>query len=44
MPPMVTVDESDGTVQVCVMLSTPENTERDVSFTLASRNGTGLCR
>ena len=42
MPLVVTVEENDGTIQVCATLSTPENTERGVSFILASRNGTGL--
>ena len=42
MPPVVAVEENDGTIQVCATLSAPENTQRDVSFTLAFRNGTGL--
>ena len=41
IPPMVSVGEEDGMVQVCATLSAVEDTERDLTITLATSNGTG---
>ena len=41
VPAMLSVAEDEGTVQVCVTLSL--STEVDITVTLATRDGTGMC-
>ena len=37
----VLVDEGDGNVQVCAVLSSQEDTERDFDIVIATMDGTG---
>ena len=41
VPTMLSVGEGNGTVQVCILLSAMEDTERDFLVMLAASNGTG---
>lgn len=41
VPAMIDVDEGNGMVQVCAMLTTSENITRPFSIILATRDGTG---
>ncbi len=38
---MLSVGEGDGMVQVCVILSAVEDTERNVNISLSTSDGTG---
>lgn len=38
---MISLNEGDGIIQVCVMLSTVEISERDFIIALATNDGTG---
>ena len=42
VPSMISLNEGDGTVQVCVTLSTIEISERDFIIELATNDGTGI--
>ncbi len=41
MLPMMSVGEGGGMAQVCALLSVMNNTERNISLTLATSDGTG---
>ena len=43
VPDVLSVAEDEGTVQVCATLITPFVTEFDITVTLATSNGTGMC-
>ena len=43
VPDVLSVAEDEGTVQVCATLITSFVTEFDITVTLATSNGTGMC-
>ena len=43
VPDVLSVAEDEGTVQVCATLITPFVTEFDITVTLATSDGTGMC-
>ena len=42
VPATVSVDEADGVVTVCAILSVVEATERNFTITLSTDDGTGI--
>ncbi len=42
MIPLLSVGEGDGMVQVCATLSAIEDTERNITITLYTSDGTGI--
>ena len=42
VPSMVRVNEGDGTVQICAMLSSIEDTQRNFSINMATREISGI--
>ena len=43
VPAVLSVAEGEGTVQVCVTLTTASNLAVDITVTLATSDGTGIC-